>query len=146
MNRIVLMGRLTRDPELRRTPNGVSVASFALAVDRQYKAENGERDVDYIDCVAWRNTADFVAKYFSKGMKMAVEGRLQIRNWTDKDNNKRRSAEVIVDQSYFCEKRSNNGSYSDAYGNAPPPTQQSAYYEPQNEYQELEMDDDDLPF
>lgn len=101
LNNITLMGRLTRDPELRHTPNGVPVASFALAVDRPFK-ESGERQTDFIDVVAWRNTAEFVTKYFTKGQLCALTGRLQIRDWTDKDGNKRRTAEVVADRIYFA--------------------------------------------
>lgn len=101
LNHIVLMGRLTRDPELRRTGSGVAVASFTLAVDRDYRPENGERDVDFINIVAWRSTAEFVSRYFSKGRMAVVSGRLQIRNWTDTEGSKRRSAEVVADNIYF---------------------------------------------
>lgn len=101
LNHIVIMGRLTRDPELRRTQSGIAVASFSLAVDRDYKPENGELETDFIDIVAWRSSAEFVSKYFSKGRMAVVSGRLQIRPWTDKDGNKRRSAEVVADNVYF---------------------------------------------
>ena len=101
LNKIILMGRLTRDPELRRTQSGTAVASFTLAVDRDYKPQDGERETDFIDIVAWRGTGEFVSKYFSKGRMAVVEGRLQIRDWTDKDGNKRRSYEVIADNVYF---------------------------------------------
>lgn len=102
LNHIVLMGRLTRDPELRRTGSGVAVASFTLAVDRDYSGRDGsEREADFVDIVAWRNTAEFVSKYFSKGRMAVVSGRLQIRSWTDKDGNKRRTAEVVADSVYF---------------------------------------------
>lgn len=102
LNHIVLMGRLTRDPELRRTASGIAVATFAIAVDRDFaNASTGERETDFIDIVAWRNTAEFVSKYFSKGKMAVVTGKLQIRNWTDKDGNKRRAAEVIADSIYF---------------------------------------------
>ena len=97
LNHIVLMGRLTRDPELRRTGSGVAVASFSLAVDRDYAAQGAEKETDFVDIVAWRNTAEFVSKYFTKGRMAVVSGRLQIRNWTDKEGNKRRSAEVVAD-------------------------------------------------
>ena len=96
LNKIFIMGRLTRDPELRHTQSGTAVASFSLAVDRDFKEQDGSRVTDFIDCVAWRSSAEFVDKYFSKGRMAVVEGRLQIRDWTDKDGNKRRSAEVIV--------------------------------------------------
>ena len=101
LNKIFLMGRLTRDLELRRTQSGTPVASFALAVDRDFKGQNGEKETDFIDVVAWRNTAEFVSKYFTKGRMAVVEGRLQIRDWTDKDGNKRKAAEVIADNVYF---------------------------------------------
>ena len=95
------MGRLTRDPELRHTGNGTAVASFSLAVDRDYKSQSGERETDFIDIVAWRSTAEFVSKYFSKGRMAVVEGRLQVRDWTDRDGAKRRTAEVVADNVYF---------------------------------------------
>ena len=101
LNHIVLMGRLTRDPELRRTGSGVAVASFTLAVDRDFAAQGAEKETDFVDIVAWRNTAEFVSRYFTKGRMAVVTGRLQIRNWTDKEGNKRRSAEVVADNVYF---------------------------------------------
>lgn len=104
LNHIVIMGRLTRDPELRRTQNGTAVASFSLAVDRDFKDKStGEKATDWIDVVAWRNTAEFVSRYFTKGRMAVVEGRLQVRDWTDKNGNKRRSVEVIADKVYFGE-------------------------------------------
>lgn len=106
LNEIILMGRLTRDPELRYTASNTPVASFSLAVDRDFKSkEGGEKETDFIDCVAWRQTGEFVSKYFQKGSMAAVKGRLQIRDWQDKDGNKRRSAEVVVDNIYFCGKK-----------------------------------------
>lgn len=101
LNHIVIMGRLTRDPELRRTGKGTAVTSFTLAVDRDFSANDGEKETDFIDCVAWRNCAEFVDKYFSKGRMAIVAGRLQIRNWTDDKGNNRRSAEVVADNVYF---------------------------------------------
>ena len=101
LNRIVLMGRLTRDPELRRTQSGTAVVSFSIACDRDYAAQGAERETDFIDIVAWRGTAEFVEKYFSKGRMIVVGGRLQIRNWQDKEGNKRRSAEILADSVYF---------------------------------------------
>ena len=101
LNKIFIMGRLTRDPELRRTQNGTAVNSFTLAVDRDFKNADGTKDTDFIDVVAWRNTAEFVSKYFSKGRMAVVEGRLQLRDWTDKDGNKRRNAEVLAYNIYF---------------------------------------------
>ena len=111
LNDVKLMGRLTRDPELRRTPQGTSVASFTLAVDRDYADKNsGERATDFIDCIAWRSTAEFLSKYFSKGQMAVISGRLQVRDWTDKDGNKRRSTEVITEQVYFGEGKKDQGS------------------------------------
>ena len=101
LNRIVLMGRLTRDPELRKTQSDTPVCSFSLAVDRDYKKDGEKKETDFIDIVAWRATAEFVSKFFTKGRMAVVEGRLQIRDWTDKEGNKRRSAEVIADNVYF---------------------------------------------
>ena len=111
LNHICIMGRLTRDPELRRTGSGVAVTSFCLAVDRDFNPKDGgEKEVDFIDCNAWRNTAEFVSKYFAKGSMAIVSGRLQIRNYTDKDGNKRRAAEVVADSVYFGDsKKSSEG-------------------------------------
>ena len=104
LNHINILGRLTRDPELRRTGSGVAVTSFTLAVDRDFAPKDGgEKETDFIDCVAWRSTGEFVEKYFKKGSMAVVSGRLQIRSWTDKDGNKRRSAEVLADNVYFGE-------------------------------------------
>ena len=101
LNHIVVMDRLTRDPELRTTSSGTSVASFTVAVDRDFKSQNGERETDFIDVVAWRSTAEFVKKYFAKGRMAVVEGRLQIRDWTDKNGGKRKNAEIIANSVYF---------------------------------------------
>ena len=114
LNHIVIMGRLTRDPELRTTPNGVSVASFTVAVDQDYTSkESGEKQTDFINCVAWRSTGEFVNRYFSKGSMIVVSGRLQIRNYTDRDGNKRNAAEIVADNVYFGEskRRDDGGSY-----------------------------------
>ena len=101
LNRITIMGRLTRDPELRRTQSGTPVTSFTMAVDRDFKSQSGDKETDFIDVVAWRNTAEFAAKYFTKGRMAIASGRLQIRDWQDNNGNKRRSAEVIADSIYF---------------------------------------------
>ena len=116
LNHIVIMGRLTRDPELRRTGSGVAVASFTVAVDRDFGGrDGGEKETDFIDCVAWRQTGEFVSKYFTKGRMIVVSGRLQVRSWTDKDGNKRRTAEVVADNVYFGDsKRDSDG--GNAYG------------------------------
>ena len=122
LNHITIMGRLTRDPELRRTGSGVAVTSFTLAVDRDYNPKDGsEKETDFIDCNAWRNTAEFVSKYFSKGSMAIVSGRLQIRTWTDKDGNKRRNAEVVADSVYFGDsKKSSDGTYPSQTTNSYP--------------------------
>lgn len=139
LNKIFIMGRLTRDPELRTTNSGTSVASFSLAVDRNYKGADGEKETDFIDCVAWRSTAEFAAKYFTKGRMAVVEGRLQIRPWTDKEGNNRRSAEVIVDNMYFGDSKrdADTGGARPASG----PVNVSA-----NDWQEADEDEGDLPF
>ncbi len=119
LNKIFLMGRLTRDPELRHTQSGTPVASFTLAVDHDFKDKTtGERATDFIDIVAWRQTGEFVSRYFSKGRMAVVEGRLQMRDWTDKEGNKRRSAEVVADQVYFGDSKrdGDGGGYSSGGG------------------------------
>ena len=131
LNKIFIMGRLTRDPELRHTQSGTAVASFSLAVDRDFKEQDGSRATDFIDCVAWRSSAEFVDKYFSKGRMAVVEGRLQIRDWTDKDGNKRRSAEIVADSVYFGDSKRDGGD--------------TAQSEPQGGFSEIE-DDGDIPF
>ena len=119
LNHITIMGRLTRDPELRRTGSGIAVASFTLAVDRDFSPKDGgERETDFIDCVAWRQTGEFVSKYFTKGRMAVVSGRLQIRNWNDKDGNKRRSAEVVADNVYFGDSRREDQGGASFGGNA----------------------------
>ena len=157
LNHIVIMGRLTRDPELRRTGSGIAVASFSVAVDRDFgKNENGEKETDFIDCVAWRNTAEFVSKYVTKGRMVVVSGRLQIRSWTDKDGNKRRTAEVVADNVYFGDSRRENEGASafggNAFGgssyNAPAPAfgGYSAPSSSASDFAMLEDDDAQLPF
>lgn len=111
LNKIFLMGRLTKNPELRRTQSGTAVASFSIAVGRDHGKKCENKETDFIDIVAWRNTAEFVSKYFSKGRMAVVEGRLQIRPWTDKNGNKRRSVEVVADNIYFGDsKKPDSGS------------------------------------
>lgn len=128
LNRIVIMGRMTKDPELRRTGSGVAVTSFTLAVDRDFKGQNGERETDFIDCNAWRGTAEFIAKHLGKGRNVVVEGRLQMREWTDRDGNKRKSAEVVADNVYFADSKKSE--------TAPAP----------QEFEEVYEGDDRLPF
>ena len=172
LNHITIMGRLTRDPELRRTGSGIAVASFSVAVDRDFGGrDGGEKETDFIDCVAWRQTGEFVSKYFTKGSMIVVSGRLQIRSWTDKDGNKRRTAEVVADNVYFGEsKRSSEGGSSyggNAYGgnsyggnsygnnnyggnsyNAPAPSYggYNAPSAPASDFAMLDDDDAQLPF
>lgn len=152
LNQIVIMGRLTRDPELRRTGSGTAVASFTLAVDRDFSGrDGGEKEADFIDCVAWRQTGEFVSKYFAKGRVAVVSGRLQIRLWTDKDGNKRRSAEVIADSVYFgdSKKESDNSgsSYDDnTYGSHGSYGGYSAPSSPSSDFAMLDDDNMQLPF
>ena len=163
LNHITIMGRLTRDPELRRTGSGIAVASFTVAVDRDFGGrDGGERETDFIDCVAWRQTGEFVSKYFTKGRMIVVSGRLQIRSWTDKDGNKRRTAEVVADNCYFGDSKRDseggNSSYGgntyggNAYGgnnyNAPAPSYggYSAPAAPASDFAMLDDDDAQLPF
>ena len=153
LNRIILMGRLTRDPELRRTGSGTPVTSFSLAVDRDFKSQSGEKETDFIDVVAWRSTAEFVSKYFTKGRMAVVEGRLQIRDWTDRDGGKRRSAEVVADNVYFGDsKRDSAGDYGapPAYG-APasygaPAAGRGAPAGGSSDFAEIGEEDGELPF
>ena len=105
LNKVVIMGRFTKNPELRRTGSGTAVTSFSLACDRDFKSQSGDKETDFIEVVAWKNTAEFVSKYFSKGRMAVVEGRLQIRDWTDKAGNKRTTAEVVADNVYFADSK-----------------------------------------
>ena len=134
LNHITLMGRLTRDPELRHTGSGIPCANFTIAVDRDFgKNENGEKETDFIECVAWRNTGEFVSKYFGKGRMAVVSGRLQIRSWTDKEGNKRKTAEVVADQVYFGDSKRDGDNLSATA--------------PANDFALIEGDDDaQLPF
>ena len=147
LNKIIIMGRLTRDPELRRTGSGTAVTSFSLAVDRDFKSQSGEKETDFIDVVAWRSTAEFVSKYFTKGRMAVVEGRLQIRDWTDKDGGKRRSAEVVADNVYFGESKRDSMA-SSGFDQTPPPVSYQAPANPaaSSDFSTLMDDDPDLPF
>ena len=154
LNHIVIMGRLTRDPELRRTGSGVAVTSFSLAVDRDFgNRESGEKETDFIDCVAWRQTGEFVSKYFTKGRMAVVSGRLQIRNWTDKDGNKRRTAEVVADNVYFGDSKrdgDNGNSFGGNTYSAPAPSygeySAPAASAPASDFAMLDDGDAQLPF
>lgn len=142
LNHIVIMGRLVADPDVRTTPNGVSVTTFRLACDRDFKSKDtGERETDFITVVAWRNTADFVAKYFSKGRMAVVEGRLQIRPYTDKEGNKRTATEVVAENVYFGDSKKDGDSPRSDYDDSGP-----APVDTGNKFSELEDDDGDLPF
>ena len=159
LNHITIMGRLTRDVELRRTGSGVAVASFTIACDRDYNPKDGaEKEVDFIDCTAWRGTGEFVSKYFSKGSTAVVSGRLQIRNYTDKDGNKRRAAEVVADSVYFGDsKKSDQGnltyqaptayqSEAGAYSESLAYAEQLMAQKAQSDFAMLDEDDPQLPF
>ena len=150
LNRIVIMGRLTRDPELRRTGSGTPVTSFSLAVDRDFKSQDGQRATDFIDVVAWRGTAEFVSKYFTKGRMAVVEGRLQIRDWTDNNGGKRRSAEVVADNVYFGDSKRDSAPAGD-FGAPPPygaPAGRSTFPSPEShsDFAEIGEEDGELPF
>ena len=168
LNHITIMGRLVRDPELRRTGSGVAVASFTVAVDRDFGGrDGGEKETDFIDCVAWRQTGEFVSKYFTKGRMIVVSGRLQIRSWTDKEGNKRRTAEVVAENCYFGDsKRDDQGGNSyggntyggnsyggNAYGGFNAPAAPAPAYggynvpsAPASDFSMLDDDDAQLPF
>lgn len=139
LNKIVLMGRLTRDPELRYTQSGTPVVSFSIAVDRDFKSQSGEKETDFIDIVAWRSSAEFVSRYFTKGRMAVVEGRLQIREWKDKDGSRRRNAEVVADNVYFGDSK-----HESQQGSAPRPAGRPVSV--QCDYEEIDEDDGDLPF
>ena len=167
LNKIFLQGRLVADPEMRHTPSGVAVATLRLAVDRDFKDKNtGERATDWIDVVAWRQTAEFVSRYFTKGRMAVVEGRLQIRDWTDKEGGKRRSAEVVADQVYFGDSKrdgdgggygnsgyasggySGGGYASGGYSASAAPAASSGFDAPSggDQFAEISDDDGELPF
>lgn len=141
LNHIVLMGRLTRDPELRRTASGTPVANFTLAVDRDFSGKDGgEKETDFIDCVAWRQTGEFVSKYFTKGRMAVVSGRLQVRKWKNKEGENRYSTEVVAENVYFGDSKkeeSSGGNYGGYSAPANPPTQ---------DFEPLDDDDAQLPF
>ena len=130
LNKAIVMGRLVRDPELRRTNSGTAVASFTIACDRDFKSDGGDREADFIECVAWRNTAEFVSKYFAKGRMAVVSGRLQTRNWTDKEGNKRKATEIVAESVYFGDSKRE---------------ELQSYAAPQESFAEL-PDDGEIPF
>ena len=145
LNRIIIIGRMTRDPELRRTQSGNAVTSFSLAVERDMKNQNGEKETDFIDVVAWKNTAEFVSRYFSKGRMVVVEGRLQMRDWKDQNGNNRRVAEIVADNVYFGDSKRDGAAPmggsapSGGYNRAPAGGMPSTFAE-------IEEEDGELPF
>ena len=160
LNRVILMGRLTAEPDYRTTQSGAAFVRFRLAVDRDYQNPQGERQTDFLDIIAWRNTADFVSKYFHKGQLVAVQGSIQVSNYTDREGNKRRSWDIVADQVYFAEGKRDNANQQNTYDYSrydrmtPPPVQnqQPSYNEPANSYSSGDegdfapVADDDLPF
>ncbi len=158
LNRVILMGRLTAEPDYRTTPSGVAMVRFSLAVDRDFKSQNGERQTDFFNIIAWRSTADFVSRYFHKGQLVALQGTIQMNNYTDRDGNKRTSYDIVADQVYFAEPKrdggqQNNYDYSRYDQMTPPPAQAApSYGEPASSYQSgndgdfTPVADDDLPF
>lgn len=144
LNRISIMGRLTRDPELRRTGSGIAVASFTVAVDRDFTEKDGQRETDFIECVAWRGTGEFVSRNFTKGKMIVVSGRLQIRKWNDKDGNKRSTAEIVADNVYFGDSRKEDGGYTGMIPNDKIPP--ASYNAPASDFAVLEVEDGQLPF
>lgn len=142
MNRVCLMGRLTKDPELKQTQNNVSVATFSLAVDRNYQADKDNKQTDFINIVAWRHTAEFVGKYFTKGQLVAVEGSIQTRSYQDKDGNNRTVFEVVADQVYFAEKKQNGENKSQSESSA----KDSFQVGDLGDFEKFDSDDGELPF
>lgn len=151
LNRVVLMGRLVADPELRQTPNGISVVSFRIAVDRNYTGKDRERQTDFIDIVAWRQTAEFVSRYFAKGRMIALEGAIQTRNYEDKNGNKRTAVEVLAENVYFADSRPGGGAQQDSnmgdqMPSAPMAPAVSYASGDMGDFSEISADSDDLPF
>ena len=150
LNKVFIMGRLVKDPELRRTQSGTAVTSFRIAVDRDFKSQDGSKQADFFDVVAWRNTAEFVSKYFTKGRMAVVEGRLQTRDWTDRDGGKRVATEIVADNIYFGDsKRDGAGEYGGAPAYSAPMGGRSAYAAPvdnHSDFAEIGEEDGELPF
>ncbi len=152
MNKVILMGRLTRDPELRSTPNNINVCQFTVAVDRRFKSASGERQADFINCTAWRQTADFIARYFTKGARIAVVGSIQTSSWDDNEGKRQYKTEVVVDEAYFTESKGGGDSQNANYGersNYPSPSAAPATTRPSGGYKDEFVpapDDTVLPF
>ncbi len=146
INTVALMGRLTYDPEIKQTSGGVSVVRFQIACDRNYQKSGTERQADFIDCVAWRQTAEFVSRYFRKGSMIAVEGSIQTQNYTDKNGNNRKSTEVLANNVSFCGSKAETGTANNAFAQPEPaPSYSSA---DSSDFEEIVQEDeeDDLPF
>lgn len=139
LNHITIMGRLCGDPQLRRTGNGIPVATFTIACDRDFGAKGQEKETDFVEVVAWRNTAEFIEKFFSKGRMAVISGRLQIRGWTDKDGNKRKTAEIVAENVYFGDSKEAGGQRNQAQGGG------YGHSAPNSDFAMLNDDDDDLP-
>ena len=143
INSVIIMGRLTYDPELRTTPNGISVVRFQVACDRNFSRSGEDKKTDFIDVTAWRQTAEFVSRYFRKGSMIAVEGSIQTDNFTDKDGNKRKSVQVVANNVSFCRSKAESGTTSNPVFSQPAPSYASA---DNSDFEEISDDDDDLPF
>lgn len=143
INTVALMGRLTFEPELRTTPSGVSVLRFQVACDRNFQRAGAERQADFIDCVAWRQTAEFISRYFHKGSMIAVEGSIQTSNYTDKNGNSRKQVEVVANNVSFCGGRNEGGAQANPAYSQPAPSYANA---DNSDFEEIVDDDDDLPF
>ena len=143
INSVIIMGRLTYDPELRTTPNGISVVRFQVACDRNFSRSGEDKKTDFIDVTAWRQTAEFVSRYFRKGSMIAVEGSIQTDNFTDKDGNKRKSVQVVANNVSFCGSKAESGTTSNPVFSQPAPSYASA---DNCDFEEISDDDDDLPF
>lgn len=147
INMVALMGRMTYEPELRSTPNGLSVIRFQVACDRNYKKDTQTRQADFIDCVAWRQTAEFISRYFHKGSMIAVEGTIQTSNYTDKDGNKRKQIEVLANNVSFCGSKTENGSQGTQGAQNEQYTQGGMDINPDtSDFEEIVDGDDDFPF
>lgn len=147
LNSVTLTGRLVRNPELRKTNSGVSVASFSLAVERDFSAGSGEKETDFIECVAWRGTAEFICKHFAKGAMMCVSGRLEVQSYKDRDGNSRKTTQVNVADVYFCEGRKREGAEAGGSNKSTAKPSQSRMSDTQRQYADMDDDDDDeCPF
>lgn len=147
MNKVILMGRLTRDPEMRQTPSGVSLCGFSIAVNRRF-AKEGQQTADFINCTAWRQTAEFICKYFHKGSMIAVVGNLQSRSWENQEGKKQYATDVVVDEAYFTGSKTESGTVGEQGGySAPQPKQNNGFGDIDNMgFQAIDGSEDDLPF